>query len=305
MSDGESLDDQQSDGSSPSAIHELISEAERLNQEIDALRETGISRTEKRKRLENQLVPKSEEILSLLLKMAYQVETIKQPDNEDLKNSAIVVINDILNIIFEFEDFFHPDDLAKEWSEQIDSLRKTLRQEVDVNGAFGIDPFYGLGDASKLRTLVSDTPLYRSDLPRAELFLELLTSESLIFLRGMLQCLFQYQIIDSYDSPEPFIGGETTIENIGEFANLLLERSSVLSMHLFDVKESESDSINNMLSQLSFVLLNVAGVIQNLKVGKGRYTPTLSEVNSHAIVSNYRPHRPYQNLKMWPAKPKR
>lgn len=305
MGKDELLDDSQNDEFASSVIHELISEAERLNQEIDALISTDTSRSEKKKRLENQLIPKSEELFSLVLKMAHQVETIKQPDNEDLKKSAIVVINDILNIVFEFEDFFNPDDLAKEWSEQIDSLGKTLRREVDVDGAFGIDPFYGLGDASKLRTLVSDTPLYKSDLPRAEVFLELLTSESLIFLRGVLQCLFQYAIIDAYDDPESFIGGETTIKNIGEFGGLLLERSSVLTMHPFDVPESESDRINNILSQLNYVLVNVGGVIQNLQVGKGRYTPTLSEVNSHAIVNKYKPHRPYQNLEMWPAKRKR
>ena len=48
--------------------------------------------------LENQLVPKTEEILSLLLKMAHRVETFKEPETEDLKHSAIVAINDILNI---------------------------------------------------------------------------------------------------------------------------------------------------------------------------------------------------------------
>ena len=98
---------------------------------------------------------------------------------------------------------------------------------------------------------------------------------------------------------------EISVENIGDFANLLLDRSSVLTMESFEVKENESDRINNMLSQLNFVLVSVADVIQNLKVGKGRYTPTLSEVNSHAIVNEYKPHRPYQNLEMWPAKRKR
>ena len=306
MSDGESPDEQQGDGYSSSAIRELISEAERLHQEINLLIEADtFGSVSEMNILENQLVPKTEEILSLLLKMAHRVETFKEPETEDLKHSAIVAINDILNIVLEFEDFFHTDESAKEWSEQISSLRSNLNREVNLDDAFGMDPFYGLDGASKLRTLRYNGSMFGVSLPPAEIFLELLTSEALVFLRGMLQCLFQYQITDAYSYPEGFIGGEISVENIGDFANLLLDRSSVLTMESFEVKENESDRINNMLSQLNFVLVSVADVIQNLKVGKGRYTPTLSEVNSHAIVNEYKPHRPYQNLEMWPAKRKR
>ena len=115
MSDGESPDEQQGDGYS-STDCELISEAERLHQEINLLiqADTDFAVSEMNI-LENQLVPKTEEILSLLLKMAHRVEWFKEPETEDLKHSAIVAINDILNIVLEFEDFFHTDESAKEW----------------------------------------------------------------------------------------------------------------------------------------------------------------------------------------------
>ncbi len=89
---------------------------------------------------------------------------------------------------------------------------------------------------------------------------------------------------------------------MSDFADLLLKRSSVLTMHPFHIQESDSDNINNLLTQLNFVLKCVADVIKNLKVGKGPYATVLSNTNSHAIVNEYKPHRPYENLEMWPAK---
>jgi len=310
MTDDVVRDEEDSNGHWSSEIQQLISEANQLAQEIESLVEAELDDDAKKtKKLKEQIIPKGDEIYPLIFRILKKISEMKPTTQkqiieiEELKSSANRLLYRGNTVLWEFDEFFRVDDAAGDWKEQIKQLNDSLSEEIDIEGAFDQDPFHGLRDDSMLRSFVDEgLSIFGSGLPPAQVFLELYVGEALVYLRGMLQCLFQYQITDTTDLPELFIGKDSKVENLGDFAGLLLERSAVLTMHPFHVREEDSDSINNMLSQLNFVLTKVADVIKNLKVGKGRYTTVLSDTNSHAIVNKYRPHRPYKNKGMWPAK---
>ncbi len=195
------------DSSSPSEIHHLISEVEEFSLEMQSLI-FGTDDVEEKKFFLLESSPNSTKFFPIISRMMDEVSSKQSSDNSDstatpqrqfqdiemLRRSARDFARHLTSIGFELDNFFETNNFDHEWNEQISSLDHYLKREVDLDDAFGIDPFYGLNQASKLRSLVYDGIFSDVKLPSAKIFLQLLVSEALAFLRGCFIACFNTKL---------------------------------------------------------------------------------------------------------------
>ncbi len=223
---------------------------------------------------------------------ALSIQKLDESTREQIKN--------LKSLLVEVKDFFPGHTVDTEWRDNLDKIKKSYAKESSLDIGFMRDIFNN-SFYEKDYGLVGDD---LAKLPTARTFLETIFIYTLENIYSNLRLMFLFQSKAKTLDLEQLLSPIPEIESVNQFADMLVSKAGLLTSVPFEIRENESDEINDLLSKLIFVQTSFLQMLENLEIGLGRYEPTLSDANSHMIVYKESPRTAYDLLPMWPLKRK-
>lgn len=186
------------------------------------------------------------------------------------------------------------------WENMIAGQMDGLSTDIeDVSSLLRSNKFLEENFINELKIYTIDTDL--DDRPKMYLFIKSVLLQSILSVYGGINALIMY-IMDANGIEEvnEMFGQHLNADTYGEGGMEFVKNSSVLSGFDYPMSQKESKEINDLLQNLIWSMGKYAKTLESLPIGEGKYSPTLSDVNSHVVTNNYRPRETYKNLGMWP-----
>lgn len=258
--------------------------------------------------------PKALETMALVLELCKSISSSIDMRNLEIENEEIsddvvlkiqyldentrASIKNARELLRKIEDFFPWSTTDSKWREKIQSMNEILSEEITFSEGFeDISGF--LTGLPRFDLVFADA---RTELPAASTFLELSFRTALHNIYGQILDMFVFisksKPLDLGTLLSPY--GE--IEDRNEFGKMLIEKAELLTTVPFEISKSQSDEINDLLSNLISAQTAFLRMLEKLELGFGRYRPNLSNVNSHMIVYKESPRTAFEALPMWPMK---
>ena len=208
-------------------------------------------------------------------------------------------IADSKKLLSQINEYFCWISTGEDWEEMVaKGMYGLSRSLVDADSLLRHNRFL---EASfhELKSYTIDMDL--AERPKMYLFIKSVLLQSTLSVYGGINALIMY-IMDANGIEEvaEMFGQSINVETYGEGGIEFVKNSSVLSGFDYPMSQKESKEINDLLQNLIWSMGKYAKTLESLPIGEGKYSPTLSDVNSHVVTNNHRPRETYQNRGMWP-----
>lgn len=212
------------------------------------------------------------------------------------------IIADCRNLLEVVGGYFDWESENVEWTGENDDIFDEMAMEIDsIDSLLYRNKFFSTmdGNFTKLRDYAGGTELNRQ--PQIYTFIKNVLSHSLLSVYGALNAFFVYVMdLNKITDLDDILDKKPPAETVSQGGLVFVKIASALTSFEYSMSPEESAEVNDIIQNLVYSMQGYTKMLEKIPIGEGKYTPLLSNVNSHMITNKYRPRETYANLGMWP-----